>query len=330
MNISRLLVSVFILAGLTGCNLPTSGQSAKATVPPVDLTVTAIYQTAVAPPPTETSRPAVATQTATTAGVIPQEASPTPIPTLADSATPLPPSPVPPSPVPPTKKPAVTATIPSARGGVSSVATHMDPAPKIDGDWSEWKKVAREYPAQSVVFGKANWSGEDDLNGSYYVGWDAQYLYLAVKVRDDKYVQLASEENIYKGDSIELLLDTNVQGDYYAQKLNEDDFQIGIAVGNPTIADANPEAYLWFPSGKKGILPNVKIGALDEGTVYRVEAAIPWTVFGITPKSGMHLGFTISVNDNDKAGALLQQSMVSSSPGRELADPTTWGDMVLK
>jgi len=53
------------------------------------------------------------------------------------------------------------------------------------------------------------------LQGSYRLGWDEDYLYVAVKVLDDQYVQNASGQDIYKGDSIELLIDTYLQDDFY-------------------------------------------------------------------------------------------------------------------
>jgi hypothetical protein len=206
----------------------------------------------------------------------------------------------------------------------------MNPAPTIDGDWSEWKKVAKEYPGNHVVYGKNKWTGEDDLSSSYYVGWDNKYLYIAVKVHDDKYVQNATGANIYKGDSIELLVDTNVKGDFFVDSLTSDDYQIGISPGRPTIGDGNREAYRWYPSSKAGSLSNVVIGAVYEGAIYRVEAAIPWSYLGVTPSKGMHLGFAISVSDDDTAGSQSQESMVSNVTNRHLTDPTTWGDLVLK
>ncbi|HMN63307.1 MAG TPA: sugar-binding protein, partial [Anaerolinea sp.] len=240
-----------------------------------------------------------------------------------------PPTQAPPPTVTNTSKPP-TAAPPPSRPGAHAEATFMGTAPTIDGDWSEWKKVAREYPATNVVFGKGNWTGEDDLAGSYYVGWDLTYLYLAAKVRDDKYVQVSTGENIFKGDSLELILDTNLLGDFYNDSLSADDYQIGISPGHPTIGDDNPEAYLWFPSSKAGKLSGVNIAELDEGTQYRVEAAIPWSVFGITPAKGMRMGFAFSVSDDDLTGEAAQQSMVSSAAGRNLADPTTWGEVTLK
>jgi hypothetical protein len=64
--------------------------------------------------------------------------------------------------------------------------------------------------------------------------------------------------------------------------------------------------------------------------IWRVEAAIPWSILGVSPADEMHLGFAVSVSDNDAGGENLQQSMVSSAAARSLVDPTTWGDLTLQ
>ena len=306
------------------CNMPGMATPTPE-APPLDLTVTALFQTAAAMPSTNTPPPVVtATKGLPTAIVFtatqPPPTQPPPTQPPPPTATKTPPPPPPPP----------TATPPPSRPGAHAEAPYLSSPPTIDGDWSEWKTIAREYPATNVVFGKGNWTGEDDLAGSYYVGWDNNYLYLAAKVRDDKYVQIATGENIFKGDSLELILDTNLLGDFYTASLSPDDYQVGIAPGHPAISDNNMEAYLWFPSSKAGKLSGVVMKALDEGTQYRVEAAIPWSVFGITPARGMRMGFAFSVSDDDSSGEALQQSMVSSAAARNLANPTTWGEITLK
>jgi hypothetical protein len=143
-------------------------------------------------------------------------------------------------------------------------------------------------------------------------------------------VQNATGANIYEGDSIELLLDTKLATDLYYNRLSADDFQLGINPGRPN-PEGTREAYLWFPSTIAGNRSNVTIASLQEDGVYRVEAAIPWSVFEITaPASGNHFGFALSVSDNDNPDANAQQSMVSNDPRRVLADPTTWAELALK
>jgi len=181
---------------------------------------------------------------------------------------------------------------------------------------------------KSVVFGKPSWTGAADLEGAYRVGWDNTNLYLAIKVTDDVFAQNQTGANLFKGDSIDILVDTNVSGDFFTQSLSADDYQIGISAGKGEVGK-NMEATLWFPQSKAGGLSGVKMAAASMKDGYRIEAAIPWSVLGVTPANGQHFGFAVSISDNDKTNENVQESMVSSV-GRVLTDPTTWGDLVLK
>ncbi len=71
------------------------------------------------------------------------------------------------------------------------------------------------------------------------------------------------------------------------------------------------------------------IGARSTSNGYDMEAAIPWSVFGVSPQAGLHYGFAFSISDDDKPGSAVQQKMVSTAPGRSLQDPTTWGDLIM-
>ncbi len=338
----RLLIGVgsLILAQLA-CNLPAlgGGTNGTATIPSPNQTLTAIFAvTPVGDADTPTLPPVVtATEDPNQGGgqegaATPtddvnqgggQEATATPKPVNAATSTPNRPAATATN-----RPPAPTATIPSARTNVKAVANYMSKAPNLDGDWSEWKNVTIEYPANTVVFGKKNWKDENDLSASYHVGWDNTYLYIAVKVHDNKYVQNASGTDLYKGDSVEILLDTKLQDDYYYNKLSPDDFQLGISAGRPDPSGTR-EAYLWYPTELTGKRSDVKIGSKLEDGGYRVEAAIPWTLLEMKPADKMHLGFALSVSDNDNPDKNEQQKMVSNDPQRDLSDPTTWGDLQL-
>lgn len=330
-KISVLLgVSALALAQLA-CNLPArSGESegVATALPAPNQTLTALFAitpvsaaSATLPPiytatdsqsggglnPTATTAPA----TATTAPAATNTALPTVVVTPLATAT---------------RPPAATATQASRR--TSFVAQYLSSPPTIDGDWGEWKDLTREYPANYVTYGAGSRTGEDDLASSFHIGWDANNLYVAVKVRDDHYVQNASGENIFEGDCIELLLDTNLQGDFYYDQLSPDDFQLGINPGRPDPSGTR-EAYLWFPSNIAGKRTSITIASRLENGVYRVEAAIPWNIFEVTPANGARYGFVISTSDNDNTSDNVQESMVSSSPNRRLADPTSWGELQL-
>lgn len=329
-----LLVFAALVMALLACNLPNfQANTGVVETPGPNLTLTALYAvTATQPapdiisvtatptlPPIITATPSGgANPTATTgAGTVATNtpaANPTATKAIAPSAT--------------TAASQPTASTAGVRPRAAVTAKFLTTPPTIDGDWSEWKDLTTEYPANNVVWGKNNWSGQNDLSASFHIGWDNTNLYIAVKVIDDTYVQNASGENMFKGDSIEIVMDTKLQEDFYYNRLSPDDFQLGISPGRPDI-NGTKEVYLWMPENIASGQPGVKVAAKQENGQYRVEAAIPWTVFEMTPGVNQHYGFALSVSDNDSAGQNAQQSMVSNDPNRSLADPTSWGDLQL-
>ncbi len=196
--------------------------------------------------------------------------------------------------------------------------------------WS-WTDLpsSSEKPANIQVYRNPAYTGSAKPGMSFRIAWDNQYLYIGVKVADQNYNQSSTGENIYKGDSVEVLIDTNVNGDFYSHALTADDYQLGISPGYVHLG-RNPEAYLWFPAAKAGSRSDVKIAAINPSAgLYRIEFAIPWNMFGITPSAGMHLGFVISYSDDATNSKAEQDLMVSNDPYRVLTDPTTWGDLTL-
>ena len=227
-----------------------------------------------------------------------------------------------------------TATVTSTsaplpvRPGPLAYSYYQSSSPTIDGNWAEWVDNTVNYPIQSLVYGASTWTGNADLEGSYILGWNATYLYVGVKVHDDVYVQHETGQWIYLGDSIELLIDTDLYGDFYTEALNGDDIQLGISPGNPTVGN-NPEAFMWFPAEYAGGRSQVAIAAYMVDNVYRMEFRVPWSILGVTPWSGERLGFAISITDDDNPSSNETQSMMSNDPFRHLTNPTTWGTMVL-
>jgi hypothetical protein len=219
---------------------------------------------------------------------------------------------------------------PTAPGQVRLVtgvsATYFDSPPTVDGQLTEWAPPA--FVIQAPVFGIENWRGVDDLAGMAMFGWDEDYFYLAVHVTDDVYVQNATDANIYKGDSLEILFDGDLEGDFSDNSLNDDDTQLGLSPGNPAPGE-NESAYQWLPAALEGARGEIMVAAAPTAIGYDIEAVIPWSVFGVDPQPWQHFGFAFTLSDNDKVDTLIQQSMVSNTPDRRLARPTTWGDLVL-
>ncbi len=129
---------------------------------------------------------------------------------------------------------------------------------------------------------RGDWKDADDLEGSFRVGWDNNNLYVAFKMIDDEYVQNATGADLYKGDGLEILIDTNLNADFSVTELNSDDYQIGISPGKPDV-NGTREAYVWYPASVAGPRTQIQIASARGAGVTRIEVAIPWTVLGITP-----------------------------------------------
>ena len=240
-------------------------------------------------------------------------------------ATPVKPT----SPPQPTFTPLPTQSVVPHRAGSQVTAKYLTTPPIIDGNWNDWKNQTIVYSAASVVNGASHWKNPADLEGSFILGWDNNYLYLTVKVMDDLYVQNSSGACIYKGDDVELQLDTNLGADFAVSTMNNDDYQLGISAGKGTV-NGPKEAYLWFPQIIKGsVTSQVGIASQGGNGVHYVEARIPWNLFGVSPFEGLRMGFALALSDNDNPVVNDWQTMASNTPGRQTLDPTTWGELVL-
>ncbi len=185
---------------------------------------------------------------------------------------------------------------------------------------------AQATPLDTPVYGGSNWGGQQDLSGTLWAGWDANYLYLLVKVKDDIFVQESSGILLYQGDSVELQFDSDLAGDFTSRVYNDDDWQIGLSPGN--LLSATPQWQWWSYRGVPG--PGaIQMSAVRDDDGYTLAAAVPWTMLRVEPREGATFGFAVNVNDNDTPGTLEQKSMVSTSPVRQLNDPTSWGTLQL-
>jgi len=321
-------LAVLALLGLAqACNLPNSSAPTPFVFPTPDLTLTAIFAplASIQAPVVQTATPVPLPDFSPTPAV--PNATALPSPTLS----PLPGTPLATNTSPAaTNAPPASSTPPAAdvtRTAGRVQAARVDDPPSIDGDLDDWTVGA--VPVEKVVFGPDRWDGRDDLSASLRVTWDSDFLYLGVSVTDEDYVQNATGNMIYQGDSLELLVDTNLAGDFSVDSLSPDDFQLGISPGSGEPGE-DMEVYLWYPSSLTGRRPEVDVDASRTDDGYDVEVSIPWSVFGITPRSGARFGFAFAVSDNDRTGDQVQQSMVSNIPNRHLTDPTTWGELVLQ
>jgi hypothetical protein len=223
--------------------------------------------------------------------------------------------------------PTATLGAPVAGGNVEVVRTAAPPT--IDGNLSEWSGPVVESAFQ--VYSVDGWDGSDDLSASWQLGWDTDNLYVAVTVVDNNHVQTQSGNQIFRGDSVDLQIDTDREGDY-APAVSPDDFQLTLSPGD--FAGLVPFAFRFQGNAAGQMLDalghSIVVAARPTGQGYSLEAAVPWRDLNVTPQPGMVLGLALNASDNDTPGTAVQEVMKSHVATRRFADPTSWGTMTLQ
>jgi hypothetical protein len=214
---------------------------------------------------------------------------------------------------------------------VEVVAFSAFPPPIINGELSEWTGITA-YESAFRVYSATSWDGSDDLRALWRLSWDADHLYIAAEVTDDIHVQTQTGNLIFRGDSLEMQLDTNVLSDY-GDGVSPDDFQLIFSPGD--FAGLPPSAFRFQGSldGRLVDAPGghqMTLAATATSTGYRLEVAIPWSNLNLSPQPGLVIGLALNANDNDIPGAAIQEVMKSNVSTRTLTDPTSWGTLILR
>lgn len=216
--------------------------------------------------------------------------------------------------------------------GIGNVdVVRVNDRPNIDGDLGDWPQVA-VAPSAYRVYAAEGWDGTEDLTAVWYVAWDTDYLYFGVEVTDDVHVQTQTGNQIFRGDSVDIQLDTDRIRDY-APSLSPDDFQVTVSPGN--FADLPPSAFLFRGTSEGQILDapgrhSILVAARQTEEGYVLETAVPWIDLETAPSRDLVLGAALNANDNDTPGTAVQEVMMSHVATRTLRDPTGWGTLTLK
>lgn len=296
---------------------------------------------AFSPRPTPTPTPDLAgiplTPLATV--TLPPEQTPTstpstPTPTLTTSPTPTPTATLQPTDTPtPTPLPSATPTPPPTpyagpfrNNGGDYVASKRGGF-IIDGFPGEWGSTPA-MPLTRIQQGPENFSGPQDFAAAARLAWDDNNLYLLYEVTDDIHVQELNSYELFNGDEVELWLDANLALDFNDNNLNGDDYQFGFSAGRTPGAGA--EGVVWYPQRRGDWNNQIMVAAQPQGQGYVLEAAIPWSILGLQPLSGMALGYALSASDNDTPGSAAQQTILVHTPGMAFGQPATFSNLRLQ
>ncbi|MEA2015197.1 MAG: sugar-binding protein [Actinomycetota bacterium] len=195
--------------------------------------------------------------------------------------------------------------------------------PVIDGSIQEWNKF-EIFSAFEPTIKKENYTSHTDVSGTFYSCWDDDNFYIAIQVTDDVFSQNYTGNQINKGDSITIVLDTELEEDMQIPFYNSDDYQLDLSPGN--FAGTLAEAFISWPSSSPpgGVL--ISSTSLSNG--YIIEASIPWYNFpNYIAEDESVIGFTISILDTDNLDTT--ELVISSSKTFDLNNVSTLGAIAL-
>lgn len=201
----------------------------------------------------------------------------------------------------------------------------------VDGKIDEWTAppdfVLNDRSQVAYTLAPKSWAGPQDLSAEAWAGWAPEGLYFAFKVTDDVHLQTKADSDLWHGDHMELQFDTLLEKDYNMPGMNDDDYQIGLSLGD--FDKVPPVAYAWFNGPQApGVVDSIEMAYNVTEDGYVLEVFIPKAVLAdITLAEGATFGMNISPSDADSAQG--QKVMLSTSSIRTYADPKTFGKIIL-
>jgi len=190
-----------------------------------------------------------------------------------------------------------------------SIPLKPDPPLSIDGNLDDWNTVPDKIVLDSknhVTYNTDKWKDARDLSATVQLAWRPEALFVAATVTDDTFRQTQRGMNLWKGDHLELYLDTAPDTDPAQTLFGKRQFQIGLSPGNfshtgDALTDIPPEAYAFLPAGT--VLKDTQVAARRTANGYIIEASIPWTNFHFKPQAGLPLAVEMAVSDTDNQEA---------------------------
>jgi len=194
-------------------------------------------------------------------------------------------------------------------------AEKLPRALRIDGRADDWPRGSAQLVAPTHV---AEGNIDARFHGGFRLAWDEQHLFLWVHVRDPSARQNErSGERLWSGDAIELFIGAKELA--RPGSLTADDRQILIGAGaTPTLHVAHHQA----------AVSDCQLAVTKQGDGYTVEAALTWSLLGVSAREGAELLFDLAI-DNSDDGLVRRQQLVWSGNRRSSSDRGGWGRLKL-
>ena len=182
----------------------------------------------------------------------------------------------------------------------------VDPPITIDGKLDDWAEVPNPIllnKPEQVTYGKDMWTGPDDLSGVIRLAYRAGGLFIAAEITDDTVNMPYRARDIWKGDHINLWMDTSPAQDPNRKMFGRGQFHV---VFNPgTLGGVNgkgevtdPEIYVYRPEGLPQEGGQIVSRRTEKG--YIIEAFLPWERVGIpAARMNQDVNFEVAISEAD-------------------------------
>jgi len=198
-------------------------------------------------------------------------------------------------------------------GGAKNYQAPRKEGIALDGNLSDWGDVP-----EVILEAPKDWAGLQgdapsalDFRVSFRAAWNGNTLYVAVHVNDDLHACDFDAASMWKGDSIQLGLDS--EGNKTGPGYDGDDWEIGAALQNGTTA----APFCWHTPAEVADCPvTYAVGREGNNTVYEV---------GIPGDYPAKVGFSLLANENDGGD---RDGWLEWTPGIGYAkDPSLFGSI---
>ena len=197
---------------------------------------------------------------------------------------------------------------------------------KIDGLLTEWDHLEKIEikDNKNVVYtlNGTGWKGPDDLSAAICISWNERAFFVCGEVIDDIQFQQSRGKDIWKGDHLELWLDTELKYDSGRTVANEFTYHFGISAGD--FEGIASDVYLWKPKNRENNLYGINWATQKTPKGYSFEIQIPWEFLHVeNPSLGYSLRINVDLSDTDNLSRE-KKTLMSTSPTRVSSDPTTF------
>jgi len=205
--------------------------------------------------------------------------------------------------------------------------------PAATADFFELLRALPRVEITTNLIVQGSVSSGSDSSGSFQVGYDSIYLYVAVDVNDDHIISNIEPDDIkghWRSDSVEICIDPAAAAEdtMKSYKLGIFPFDRAGHVRGARDADA-----------KQGVIeetaPGTRLYSSKTDGGYKIMAKIPFSEIGVKPRAQLALRFNIIIYDGDKVGALpgenINKSRLAWAPRAGVQGrPEDWGRLVLE